>query len=108
MDYKLLKENIKKYNLQKYISLLKGYTLFDKQFSIFYLEKCKIIWRILNGFSNKYKVFKNIDLEYGKIDNIKIFKNIDAASAYLWEIFIEYVQNGNSDELIKLRKQLLI
>ena len=48
MDYKTLKEYVRKFHLEKYISLFRKYTPYDREYSIFYLNKNKILWRLLN------------------------------------------------------------
>ena len=105
MKYLELCNFVKKNQLGKYISLLKKYTMYDKEYSLFYLEKNKILWRIKNGFAYKYIVFVNKDLEYGKRSNIKVFKSIDEASDYLWNIFIEYAQINNNVDLLTIINQ---
>lgn len=104
MDYKTLSEYVKKYKLKDYISLLKGHTSYDKHYSIFYLEKCKFFWRMMNGFSKKYTVFMNYDLEYGKKKNVVFFYNIDDASNYLWDMFSDYVFLNDDFECLRIRK----
>ena len=105
MNYKTLSEYVKKYNLEKYISLFRCYTLYDNEYSMFYLEKNKILWRLMNGFSRKYIVFQNYDLEYGKRKKTMIFSNIDDASNYLWNIFVDYIYESKNEELLKIIKQ---
>ena len=106
MDYKTLKDYVRKFHLEKYISLFRKYTLYDKEYSIFYLKKNKMLWRIINGLSKKYVVFQNCDLEYGKIKNEMVFINIDDASNYLWEMFVEYVYVNDDKSLIEIIKNL--
>ena len=106
MDYKTLKDYVRKFHLEKYISLFRKYTLYDKEYSIFYLKKNKMLWRIINGLSKKYVVFQNCDLEYGKIKNEMVFINIDDASNYLWEMFVEYVYVNDDKRLIEIIKNL--
>jgi hypothetical protein len=105
MNYKILNEYVKKFQLEKYISLFKNYTLYDKEYSLFYLKKSKLFWRFKNGFSKKYIVFQNCDLEYGKHKNERAFNNIDEASNYLWELFTEYAYKNNYIELINIIKK---
>lgn len=104
MDYKTLNEYVRKFHLEKYISLFSCYTLYDKEYSIFYLKKNTILWRLINGFSKKYVVFQNYDLEYGKRKNERSFRNIDDASNYLWDIFVEYAQTKNNEKLMEIIK----
>ena len=106
MDYKTLKDYVRKFHLEKYISLFRKYTLYDKEYSIFYLKKNKMLWRLINGLSKKYVVFQNCDLEYGKIKNEMVFINIDDASNYLWEMFVEYVYVNDDKRLIEIMKKL--
>lgn len=94
-----LKTIIEKYDLNKYISLLKGHSYFDKEYANFYVEKCKFLWRLDHGFKNKYIVFENHDIEYGKVKKEKTFKNIDDACDYLWALFVEFVTNSNDRRL---------
>ena len=106
MDYKTLKEYVRKFHLEKYISLFRKYTSYDREYSIFYLNKNKILWRLLNGLSKKYVVFQNRDLEYGKKNNEMVFRNIDDASNYLWKMFVEYVYVNDDKRLIEITKKL--
>jgi len=106
MNYKMLKEYVRKFQLEKYISLFKSYTLYDKEYSIFYLKKSSFLWRFINGFSKRYIVFQNIDIGYGKIKNEREFDNTDEASNYLWELFKEYAYKDNYHELINIIEKL--
>ena len=74
MDYKSLISIVKKNNLNEYLSVLKGYTMYDKKYALFYLDKRDLLCRVFNGFHNKYVVFENADIEYGRIKKYVIFR----------------------------------
>ena len=102
MDYKSLISFVEKNNLNEYLSVLKGYTMHDKKYALFYLDKCDLLCRLLFGFHDKYVVFENGDIEYGRREKVRYFSNRDDAADYLWSLFVDYVKNKNDLVLLKL------
>ena len=102
MDYKSLISIVKKNNLNEYLSVLKGYTMYDKKYALFYLDKRDLLCRVFNGFHNKYVVFENADIEYGRIKKVRYFSNRDDAADYLWSLFVDYAKDENDLVLLKL------
>ena len=102
MDYKSLISIVKKNNLNDYLSVLKGYTMYDKKYALFYLDKRDLLCRLFNGFHYKYVVFKNADIEYGRRKKIRYFSNRDDAADYLWSLFVDYAKDKKDLVLLKL------
>ena len=73
-------------NVHKYVSILKPYSLFENTKKKFYICKRGFLGRMFKNFKDKYEVFENVDIEYGKIDKYKTFKNLDDAIVYLWDL----------------------
>ena len=76
--------------LEEYISILKPYSLYENTEKKFYICKRNIVGRIFKKFKYKYEVFENIDIEYGKINQYKMFINLNDAIEYLWSIIAQY------------------
>ena len=72
-------------NLINYVSILKPYSLFNNTEKKFYICKRRLLSRIGKNFKYKYEVFKNVDIEYGKFEQYKMFINLNDAIDYLWE-----------------------
>lgn len=102
MDYKSLISIVEKNNLNEYLSVLKRYTMHDKKYALFYLDKCDLLCRLFFGFHDKYVVFENGDIEYGRREKVRYFSNRDDAADYLWSLFVDYVKNKNDLVLLKL------
>ena len=47
MDYKSLISIVKKNNLNDYLSVLKGHTMYDKKYALFYLDKRDLLCRLI-------------------------------------------------------------
>ncbi len=77
------------YNIINKVSILKPYSSIVNCDKIIYLHKRNIIKRIVTKDLNKYEVFQNVDLEYGKITNYKTFKIIDDAINYFWMLSMQ-------------------
>ena len=76
--------------------------MYDKKYALFYLDKCDLLCRLFFGFHDKYVVFENGDIEYGRREKVRYFSNRDDAADYLWSLFVDYVKNKNDLVLLKL------
>ena len=63
--------------------------------------------RIQEDYNSKYRVFKNVDLSYGRISDERFFSNIDDAADYIWSILVDYSNDKNdsylNDIIVKAR-----
>ena len=105
VNYSKLKDIYNKYDLKKYINLFQKYTVFQKKFAIFYLEKRNLFSRLNKFYACKYRFFMNVDIEYGKIQNERFFSSIDESVDFLWKQLCIYSIEKKYEYLLKIIKE---